>query len=143
MNYHHILAAYDGSKASEKALTHAVKIVGSHPGSRLTVAHVVTRLPYSLAGYGLVLTDGIQEKIQEYENTLLQQMTDKIESLPYASIAVLKGNAATAILEHATENNCDLIIIGNRGLGPIREWMLGSVSHEVVQQAKIPVLIIK
>ncbi|MDF2937997.1 MAG: UspA domain protein, partial [Paenibacillaceae bacterium] len=34
-------------------------------------------------------------------------------------------------------------IIGSRGLGGIREFVLGSVSHNVVQHAVVPVLVIK
>ncbi|WP_256711219.1 universal stress protein [Paenibacillus sp. FSL H7-0331] len=39
--------------------------------------------------------------------------------------------------------NADLIVIGSRGLNAISEFILGSVSHNVVQHAKIPVLVVK
>ncbi|WP_239616599.1 universal stress protein [Cohnella mopanensis] len=143
MKYHHILVAYDGSETSKKALAHAIKIVENQPICKLTVAHVLNRPPYAIASYGLVLPEGYQEKIQEYENALMQQATEQIQNLPYAKIAMLKGNPASAILDHANENACDLIVMGNRGLGAIKEWMLGSVSHHVVQQARMPVLIVK
>lgn len=143
MIYHHILAAYDGSKASEKALQQAILFAGSKSGTRLTVAHVLNRPVLAVAGYGFVPPEGYLEKLQEYETVLLDQAKAKIASLPYACIVVLTGNPAPAILEYAQVNNCDLIIMGSRGLSTIREWMLGSVSHHVVQQARIPVLIVK
>ncbi|WP_186438246.1 universal stress protein [Cohnella terricola] len=143
MSYHHIVAAYDGSKASNKALEQAIKLVESNPGSRLSVAHVVTRPSYAIAGYGLILPEGYEEKIKEYQDSLVQQAQDKIANLAYAKVVILGGTPSSAILAYAKENNCDLIVIGNRGLGPIREWMLGSVSHHVAQQAQVPVLIVK
>lgn len=47
------------------------------------------------------------------------------------------------ILKYAKENAIDIIVIGSRGLGGIREFVLGSVSHNVVQSARIPVLVVK
>ncbi|MCD9020693.1 universal stress protein [Cohnella silvisoli] len=143
MIYHHILAAYDGSKPSDKALQQAVMIAGSKPGTRLTVAYVQYQPAFAVAGYGFVPPEGYQEKIQEYETVMLDQARNRIASLAYASVAVLRGNPAAAILEYAQGNNCDLIVMGSRGLGAIKEWMLGSVSHHVVQQARVPVLIVK
>ncbi|QMV39896.1 universal stress protein [Cohnella cholangitidis] len=143
MKYHHILAAYDGSEASVKALSHAVKIAENQQACRLSVAHVASRPAYTIASYGLVLPESYQEKWKEYEDALVQQATGQIEGLPYANVAVLKGHPATAILDYANDHACDLIVMGNRGLGALKEWMLGSVSHHVVQQARIPVLIVK
>ena len=47
MNYHRLLAAYDGSEVSEKALKQAIDYVVNHPGSKLTVAHVLYRPAFS------------------------------------------------------------------------------------------------
>jgi nucleotide-binding universal stress UspA family protein len=143
MIYHHILVAYDGSEASEKALQQAIMLTGSKSGTRMTVAHVVNPPVLAVAGYGFVPPEGYMEKDREYEAALLEQIKAKIASLPYTEVVVLSGNPASAILKYSQENNCDLIVMGSRGLGAIREWMLGSVSHQVVQQARIPVLIVK
>ncbi|MFC4601294.1 universal stress protein [Cohnella hongkongensis] len=143
MTYHHILAAYDGSKASNKALEHAVKLIERRQGSKLTVAHVAIRPPYGFAGFGMVVPVGYEEQMKQQQANLVRQAEERIKELPYAKVVVLEGAPSSAILEHAKQNGCDLIVIGNRGLGPIREWMLGSVSHHVVQQAQVPVLVVK
>jgi nucleotide-binding universal stress UspA family protein len=143
MIYHHILVAYDGSKASEKAFQHAIKLIDSKSGTKLTLAHVVKRIPTTVAGYGFVPPDGYMEEVQRYEAALLDQAKAQIAALPYADVVVLTGDPASAILEYVKGINCDLIVMGSRGLGTIREWMLGSVSHNVVQNARIPVLIVK
>lgn len=143
MAYHNILTAYDGSKASEKALTHAIKLIEGNPGSKLTVANVLVRPAYAFAGYGMIIPEGYEKQIKDYQDSLVQQAKEKVADLNYAKVVILSGTPAMAILEYAKENMCDLIVMGNRGLGPIREWMLGSVSHHVAQQAQIPVLIVK
>jgi nucleotide-binding universal stress UspA family protein len=143
MSYHNVLAAYDGSKASEKALKHALQLVEGNPGSKLTVAHVAARPSYTFAGYGMILPEGYEAQIKEYESSIIAQAKAKIEHLPYSKVVLLSGTPSNAILEYAKENQCDLIVLGNRGLGPIREWMLGSVSHHIAQQSQVPVLIVK
>lgn len=143
MIYHHIIAAYDGSDVSEKALKQAVQLVENKPGSRLTVAHVSYSPVYSVAGFGWVAPEGWQKNLLEYEEAIVQRANTRIASLPYAETVVLKGNPALAILDYAEQRNCDLIVMGSRGLGAVKEWMLGSVSHHVVQQSRIPVLVVK
>jgi nucleotide-binding universal stress UspA family protein len=143
MIYHHILVAYDGSQVSEKALVQAIKITESKLGTRLTVAHVSTQSPIMVAGFGFVPPAEYLESVQQYETALMKRVRANTAGLNYTNTVILTGNSATAILEYAHGNNCDLIIMGSRGLGAIQEWMLGSVSHHVVQKARIPVLIVK
>ncbi|MMZ71849.1 Stress response protein NhaX [compost metagenome] len=56
---------------------------------------------------------------------------------------MFQGSPAEVILSYVKKHDNDVIVIGSRGLGTIREFVLGSVSHNVVQNAKIPVLVIK
>lgn len=60
-----------------------------------------------------------------------------------ATVELLQGSPAEIILNYAKEQDADVIVIGSRGLGGIREFVLGSVSHNVVQSARIPVLVVK
>jgi nucleotide-binding universal stress UspA family protein len=59
------------------------------------------------------------------------------------AVAMVSGDAASAILARAKREKADLIVIGSRGLGTIRGIVLGSVSHKVVHLAKMPCLIVK
>jgi nucleotide-binding universal stress UspA family protein len=53
------------------------------------------------------------------------------------------GSVVTEIIEFSQENKYDIIIIGARGLGSVKEAFLGSVSHAVVHKSRIPVLVVK
>jgi len=53
---------------------------------------------------------------------------------------VLRERAATAILDQAAQN-FDLIVLGNRGRGPFESAVLGSVSAEVANASRHPVLV--
>jgi nucleotide-binding universal stress UspA family protein len=53
------------------------------------------------------------------------------------------GKESAEIISFATKNKFDIIVIGARGLGSVKETFLGSVSNTVIHKSKIPVLIVK
>jgi nucleotide-binding universal stress UspA family protein len=55
--------------------------------------------------------------------------------------SVLRGRAASTIIDDAREFRADLVIVGSRGHGAIATLLLGSVSSEVVDHAPCPVLV--
>lgn len=56
---------------------------------------------------------------------------------------LLRGDAATEILEYIKDNAIDLVVAGSRGLSPMRGWLLGSVSRKLVHYANCSVLVVK
>lgn len=53
------------------------------------------------------------------------------------------GDGAIEILNFSNKNKFDIIVIGSRGLGSVKEVFLGSTSHAVVHKSKISVMIVK
>lgn len=47
-----------------------------------------------------------------------------------------------AILDLAKEADVDLIVVGDRGYGPLAGLMLGSVALRLLQAARFPVLLV-
>jgi hypothetical protein len=47
-----------------------------------------------------------------------------------------------SILEHAAEVQADMIVVGSRGLSPVRSVLAASVSRAVVQHFEHPVLVV-
>ena len=60
-----------------------------------------------------------------------------------ASSVLLRGDAATEIIEYTKENQIDLIMTGSRGLSQMRRLLLGSLSRKLVHYAGCSVLIVK
>lgn len=56
---------------------------------------------------------------------------------------LVRGDAATEILNHAKERSVDLIIAGSRGLSRMQGLLLGSVSRKLVHYAHCSVTIVK
>ena len=53
------------------------------------------------------------------------------------------GHEGQTIVSFAEKNKYDIIVIGSRGMGIIKETFLGSTSHYVVHTTKLPVLVVK
>jgi nucleotide-binding universal stress UspA family protein len=60
-----------------------------------------------------------------------------------AKSVLLRGDAATEILQYANENQAGLIVAGSRGLSQMRRLLLGSLSRKLVHYAGCSVLIVK
>lgn len=57
-------------------------------------------------------------------------------------VEVLEGRPAEALIAAARRESADLIVVGSRGHGAVRELFLGSVSHELALKAPCAVVII-
>ena len=55
---------------------------------------------------------------------------------------VLTGAAARAIVEGATAEHCDLIVMGTHGRHGMAHLLMGSVAERVVRTAVCPVLVV-
>jgi nucleotide-binding universal stress UspA family protein len=64
------------------------------------------------------------------------------EDVPY-ELEVVLGDPVEKIVERAQEQDCDFIVVGARGLGALREAMLGSVSSGLLKNATVPVTIVQ
>ena len=53
------------------------------------------------------------------------------------------GRIADELIGAAREMNADLIVMGSRGMSEFGAMMLGSTSHEVLEQAHCPVLVVR
>jgi len=56
---------------------------------------------------------------------------------------VIYGDEGPKIINYAHKKSYDIIVIGSRGMGSIKEAFLGSTSNYVLHKSKIPVLIVK
>lgn len=50
------------------------------------------------------------------------------------------GDPAAKILETATSESADVIVMGTQGLGGVRKWLLGSTTERLLRRTNIPVL---
>jgi nucleotide-binding universal stress UspA family protein len=143
MLYSKILIAYDGSFAADEALEQALRLSQLLPGSVLKVIHTFD-IPNFVLGEALIMpSPELNKDIYTEAQAVVERAKALVAPFPNTSVVMIQGDAAKTILSEAEDMHCDLIVIGSRGIGGIRELMLGSVSHYVVQHANVPVLVVK
>lgn len=137
-----ILVAYDGSELAEKALDLAIGIATPIPEISIDIVNIVP-IPLLSDAQASNLNDIINMMLEDGKETLYA-VDDKIKPLgDRAHTLLLTGIApASELLKLANGGDYDLIVLGNRGLSGLKEYM-GSVSHKVFHGSQIPVLIAK
>ncbi|KGP74301.1 universal stress protein [Pontibacillus yanchengensis] len=138
-----LLVAYDGSDLSKKALEEAMH--QHHDGDQMEL-HILKVVspdgPYSNPGLYHSIENSLVEKAKEDLQLMKQELEEKYETITVNTEA-LTGDPGNVISEYAKAHDIEMIVIGSRGLGNIKGWFLGSVSHRVVQQADCQVMIVK
>ena len=74
---------------------------------------------------------------------VFERIWEKLSDDRKARKHVKSGSIAKSILEVADEEGSDMIIMGSRGLGLLKGVLIGSVSQKVIEESKIPVMVIK
>ena len=130
-----ILLAYDGSAASKNALKLAVDVAKQDQDIEILAAHILKVYDAGAA----------QDSIIRQAETLADDLEKRLAQVPNPTrVELLRGDSpADLLLSCAADNECDLIVMGSRGVGGAKGY-LGSVSYAVVQRSeKCAVLIAK
>jgi nucleotide-binding universal stress UspA family protein len=131
-----VLIAYDGSEPARRALTRVAHFMSNASVAIVTVAHPIYRDP-RYSGFA----DREEEKRQA--DALAEARATLAESGIEATTAAPVGQAADEIVRTAREAQADLIVLGARGLNPVKRLILGSVSTKVLHEAPCDVLVVK
>ena len=127
-----LLVCIDGSETSIRALNYAFKLANKI-GSQITLLNVQERRLINLSS----------KVAEELGEQILSRALGTIEK---GELKVNKrveyGVASDIIVEVAESGNHDLIVLGNRGIGRAKRFLLGSVSDDVSHKAKSSVLIV-
>jgi len=134
-----ILVPMDGSKNSFNALTKAI-FLAKKCNSSITALYI---LHTAFDNPNLMYVSQSQnelKKVEKFLDTAKNQVTKN--SIKFKK-EIIFGHEAKEIIDFAQKRKFDLIVIGARGHGTIKQMLLGSVSNTIVYSSKVPVLIIK
>ncbi|HEX9616432.1 MAG TPA: universal stress protein [Anaerolineales bacterium] len=155
-----ILLVTDGSEHSQRAVQYLTRFPLPE-GAEVRAVHVLPPPPVPvqishswpvgmevLSSMPSVDTDRITSRIMEEEETVGRGLLDRtVQMLEAAGIpatgVLLRGDAATEIIEYVKANQVDLIVAGSRGLSQMKRLLLGSLSRKLVHYAGCSVLLVK
>ena len=139
------LLAVDGS---DQSLDAARAFEALTPAESLKVLHVVSvpGIPYPAIGANVAkdLAMTVERAMKEEGERALDQAVSLLPLHPGSVSKQLEmGSPAESILKMAQDEKVDLMVMGARGLGLIREQIFGSVSHRVMTHASCSTLLVK
>lgn len=141
------LLATDASDASLRAARIVGNMARLDPDLDVIVLHVVplpdTLAPAAAVGAPLSFGNQLEDYLERRLKDILERTVQAL-ALPDERVTVYHeiGMAAETILGEAEKRDVDVIIMGRRGLSPLREFLLGSVSQAVLHRSKVPVLMV-
>jgi nucleotide-binding universal stress UspA family protein len=140
-----VLLAVDGSTSSDRAASLVANLAWPM-GSSIEVLTVYPGTATMFDMPGVVLTSEVVQETEDAMAAEARRIVIKVArriAAPDLTIQtqVIRGRAATALLDQVSEFKADLVVVGNRGRGPIESAVLGSVSAEVVDHSPVPVLV--
>jgi nucleotide-binding universal stress UspA family protein len=137
-----ILVPVDGSDNSFRALDQAL-FISKSTGAAITAMHIIESPPTVYVESQKLLNELLDNyrkqsaKILDKCKEIGQRQDVKVDTV------IAEGDAAANINGYAEKEAFDLIVIGSRGFGKLKQALLGSVSSKVIQHAKSSVLIVK
>jgi nucleotide-binding universal stress UspA family protein len=138
-----ILVPIDGSKYSIRAARYAIEVAKLQK-AQIVCIHVITALPYGYA-FGGTCADHYLEDIENQYKSWFNEVIRMAENEGITNIKtdVFKDVRSTtdAIINYASNNYIDLIVVGTRGRTGLQRVLIGSVASGIVQHAHCPVLL--
>ena len=143
--FHNILVAVDGSAHARAAVREAADIAHSQNAQLTLLSAYTSFLPWpAMMPVGLT-QDTIDQVAEAARNTAQAALDEASAMIPdgvSARTLCVDERAADAILDELEGGAYDLVVVGSRGRGDVASIVLGSVSHRVVHESRVPVLVV-
>ena len=146
--YKNLLVATDGSKLSDKALTHAISLAQA-VGAKVTVFYAAPDYPLPAYADGVVY-EPVSRK--EYAKLAADDAKKILDAALAKSVAAGVDTASAytiaaapweAILAAAKKHKADAIVMASHGRRGISAMLLGSETQKVLTHTKLPVVVVR
>lgn len=136
--YNQILVPTDGSAGMAAVIEHARSLAVTHGGTIHGLYVVDTgrfaTLPVESSW------EGVTGMLKEEGELALDELARIVDDDVPVEQSMVEGEPSSKIIEYATENNCDVIVMGTHGRSGLDRILLGSVAGRVIRQSPIPVV---
>lgn len=148
-----ILISYDGSADAQAAVDRAAELMPGADAAVLCVWRPFAEVAMYSGGEGMgVGLDAAYADPDTLDAASRQRALDCANAgaeravaaglAAHPLIAPSLGNIARTVLNSASQLDAEMIVLGTRGLDGARSFFMGSVSHDVLQHADRPVVVV-
>ena len=143
-----ILVAADASSASNRAVSMAAYMAACHE-AELLILHVIRdmQLPAQMKKTPELesFSNDREDILRQIAETILQEAEARAKRGGATNIqtAIGSGDPASSVIGFANRRNIDTIVVGTRGLGKVKETLMGSVSRKIANNAKANCFIVR
>lgn len=131
-----IMVCHDGSKNAQQALDEAMQIFKCNNPEIILVT--VVEGPADASS----INEELYQKMIQDQHDFLKKTSDAVAEKGFDVDAIMAtGDARAMLLETTNQKKPDIVVIGKRGGGVIKEMVLGSVSAYLIRHVKCPVLV--
>ena len=144
--FKHLLVPTDGSELSQETVRRAVSFA-REAGARITAFYAKPEYPVTYYGEGALIDSTTPEQFAELAEQQAQQNLGFVEELCQEAgvqchkLTLTSDIPYEAIIEAATQSDCDLIFMSSHGRRGLSGLLLGSETNKVLTHTKIPVLV--
>ncbi|SDG34211.1 universal stress protein [Halorientalis regularis] len=139
--YNRILLPTDGSAEMEPVVDHAAALA-ERDDALIHALYVVDAASFSSLPME-TSWEGISELLYEEGTAALNEVERTVDDRAPVERIVVEGKPSSTIVEHAVDDDCDLIVMGTHGRGGIDRLLLGSVAERVVRRSSVPVMTVR
>jgi nucleotide-binding universal stress UspA family protein len=141
--FHKVLVATGGSPWSDKAVAYAIDLAKDYD-LELLILHVIAETPpYFIAEAGTSLETVLESSEEAGRHIIAAAAHRAREAGVVFDTELAWGRVPDVVCRTAGEHDCDLIVVGSRGLTGFKRLMLGSISNAIAAKAPCPVLVVK
>lgn len=142
MNDSAILVGVDGSPAADHAVAWTVAYAARQGAS--VRALMTWDVPAYMSLGPLTSDPSPASRSADAARATLEAVEERVEDGPGGPVVTVlrQGPAAATLLAEAAEIDASLVVVGTRGLGPVRRAVMGSVSSRVARDSTCPVAVV-
>ena len=130
-----IAVAYDTTPAADLALK-AAAAAATQLDVPLILYHAMYPSPKG------DVWDQFRGHLEEFADVVLDGGLKQLPAGVRATTRVLEGHVAEVVAEAASQDDVDLLYVGSRGYGPLREALVGGVCGGLLHTAGVPLVIV-